>query len=547
MPSIVGRDLGRSKHMNQAAVRAKATGEATGGARRARPRVDGGTASTLPPLPIRARRPRAGDRAYLVLTVLGDTACLVAAWVLATTSVGPATSAAGPPPEAAIGLFVVACGLLALALVGLYDLAALVDNRPLPAALAKAGALDVVLCLAGANVLGLVIETTWIVFVSAAEFLLLLGLRELGRRAALARRADGRLARRVLLVGAGADARAFHRTVLDHPETGLTVVGVAGAEVTPPGWGAGVAWVGEGVRDVRRAADALGIDAVFVLPGAVGSGELTWLRRSMAEAHVPVHVVHDASGGAPGRLRQTRAGLGYLTHIEVDPVCQRSRALKRAIDLVAGTAVLLACLPVLAAVALAVLVLDGRPVFFRQTRVGRDLQPFRLFKFRTMARDAESLLPGLQARNEREGPLFKVADDPRVTRLGRVLRASSLDELPQLLNVVAGHMSLVGPRPAMPSEVARFGEELRTRHRVRPGVTGLWQVRSRDETSFQSYEELDLYYVENWSLALDLSILACTGPAVVSRAVAEFRRTRAPAPLPLTVDHGVAPLGSEPA
>jgi lipopolysaccharide/colanic/teichoic acid biosynthesis glycosyltransferase len=168
-------------------------------------------------------------------------------------------------------------------------------------------------------------------------------------------------------------------------------------------------------------------------------------------------------------------------------------------------------------------------VFFRQQRVGRDGEPFTILKLRTMVVDAEARLAELVSQNQREGILFKLANDPRITPVGRILRATSLDELPQLINVVRGDMSLVGPRPALPVEVAQFDEELLARQRVRPGITGLWQVEARDSASFQAYQRLDLFYVENWSVSLDLAILLSTVQTVAVRAARALRRRSAPA------------------
>jgi lipopolysaccharide/colanic/teichoic acid biosynthesis glycosyltransferase len=164
-------------------------------------------------------------------------------------------------------------------------------------------------------------------------------------------------------------------------------------------------------------------------------------------------------------------------------------------------------------------------VLFKQTRVGTNGVHFKLYKFRTMVVDAEARLGALAERNDRSGPLFKMANDPRVTRVGRFLRASSLDELPQVFNVLRGDMSLVGPRPALPAEVAMFDEELRDRTRVKPGITGLWQIEARDNPSFTAYRRLDLYYVENWSVSLDIVILLATVEHVITRfATAIFGR-----------------------
>ena len=157
---------------------------------------------------------------------------------------------------------------------------------------------------------------------------------------------------------------------------------------------------------------------------------------------------------------------------------------------------------------------DRGPVFFRQTRIGLDGQPFRLYKFRTMVVDAEQRKAELEALNEGSGVLFKMRRDPRVTKAGFWLRRWSLDELPQLLNVLLGDMSLVGPRPALPKEVARYGDHMRRRLVVKPGITGLWQVSGRSGLAWEEAFRLDLRYVDNWSLALDLQILWKTWSAV---------------------------------
>ena len=158
---------------------------------------------------------------------------------------------------------------------------------------------------------------------------------------------------------------------------------------------------------------------------------------------------------------------------------------------------------------------DGGPVLFRQLRVGRNGETFELLKLRTMNVGAERQLIDLTFENERTGPLFKLTDDPRRDRVGRVLERLSIDELPQLWNVVRGDMSLVGPRPALPGEVATFDSELLRRHLVAPGITGLWQLHARDNPSFDEYKRLDLNYVERWSLALDFGIFVRTIGSVV--------------------------------
>ncbi|MDV3206279.1 MAG: exopolysaccharide biosynthesis polyprenyl glycosylphosphotransferase, partial [Rhodococcus ruber] len=189
---------------------------------------------------------------------------------------------------------------------------------------------------------------------------------------------------------------------------------------------------------------------------------------------------------------------------------------KNIFDRVAALAIVALLAPLLLAIALAIRVTSAGPVLFRQTRVGRDGRTFTMFKFRSMVVDAEDRLAELADRSDGNGILFKMREDPRVTRVGRVIRRYSLDELPQLFNVVTGDMSLVGPRPPLECEVACYGEDgARRRLFVKPGLTGLWQVSGRSNLSWEESVRADLRYVENWTFALDLSILRRTLRAVL--------------------------------
>jgi len=191
-------------------------------------------------------------------------------------------------------------------------------------------------------------------------------------------------------------------------------------------------------------------------------------------------------------------------------------AIKRLVDLVAGTAAAIVLSPLMVVIAVAIAIDSGRPVLFRQKRVGQHGRTFDVIKFRTMGLGAEGRLADLAHRNEIRGPAFKLASDPRVTRIGTYLRRTSLDELPQLWNVMRGEMSLVGPRPPLPAEVAGYDVWHRRRLSVKPGMTGLWQIRARRETDFNRWVQADLEYIDRWSLWLDLKIIAQTIPAVIT-------------------------------
>jgi exopolysaccharide biosynthesis polyprenyl glycosylphosphotransferase len=215
----------------------------------------------------------------------------------------------------------------------------------------------------------------------------------------------------------------------------------------------------------------------------------------------------------PHRLEVGR--FGSHAYIGFAPVA-RVTWVKRAVDLLLAVGTIVVASPILAGIAIAVKIDSSGPVFYRQRRLGKDSVPFEMLKFRSMCQDAEHMLTVLRDRNEATGPLFKIRQDPRITRVGRFLRRFSLDELPQLFNVLRGEMSLVGPRPPLPDEVSKYEEWQLARLQALPGMTGLWQVSGRSEVPFNDMVRLDLHYVRNWSFGLDLEIMLRTIPAVLA-------------------------------
>lgn len=204
-----------------------------------------------------------------------------------------------------------------------------------------------------------------------------------------------------------------------------------------------------------------------------------------------------------------------LVHVERPQAMEASRWTKRAFDIVGSSILLLLSAPLMAVVAIAIKLEDGGSVLFKQTRVGRRGEEFECLKVRSMVVDAEARLAALAADNEGAGVLFKMARDPRITRVGNFIRRFSIDEIPQFWNVFRGDMSLVGPRPALPTEVAQYDRDAVRRLDVRPGLTGLWQVSGRSDLSWDDTVRLDVYYVDNWSVMQDLSILMRTAGAVL--------------------------------
>ncbi|MEV4139204.1 sugar transferase [Dactylosporangium sp. NPDC049742] len=333
-------------------------------------------------------------------------------------------------------------------------------------------------------------------------------LRQLLHRA---RKTRGACMRRVVVVGHGLAVEAMTTQLCRERYHGLKVVGACLAE---EGSVPGVPVLGtfdEIAGAVRRAR----ADTVLVLSCPELDGHalrrLAWrLERDDIDLIVASTLIDVA--GSRTTIRPVD-GLPML-HVEHPTLTGARRVLKAVVDRVGAVVLLVVLSPLLAGLALAVRAESKGPVLFRQVRVGKDGREFVIVKFRTMHTDAEARLAELRHLNEVDGALFKLRNDPRVTRVGRFLRKFSLDELPQLLNVLGGSMSLVGPRPPLPEEVAVYPDDARRRLAVRPGMTGLWQVSGRSDLSWDEAVRLDLQYVENWSLSLDLVIMLRTLSAV---------------------------------
>jgi exopolysaccharide biosynthesis polyprenyl glycosylphosphotransferase len=254
--------------------------------------------------------------------------------------------------------------------------------------------------------------------------------------------------------------------------------------------------------------------AVLACPEMNGTRlrELAWTLEKTGTEMCVASALLDVAG--PRTTIRPVAGLPLL-HVDHAELAGSKQMIKALFDKVSAALALMLLAPLFVMIALAIRISDRGPVFFRQIRIGKDGEPFTVWKFRTMVVDAEARKAELLARNEGDGTIFKIRRDPRVTRAGAWLRRRSLDELPQLLNVLLGNMSLVGPRPALPVEVAGYRHHMRRRLAVKPGITGLWQVSGRSDLPWEEAERLDLRYVENWSLALDLQILWKTLSAVI--------------------------------
>ena len=327
------------------------------------------------------------------------------------------------------------------------------------------------------------------------------------------RRRQGKNLRFVLVLGAGPRAQVFAAKLEAHRELGLRVLGFlddSPAFELPGNWQR----LG-GLDQLEQVLHSRIVDEVAIcLPFSQWTliDTITQLCEEEGKiVRIPMDVLDRAI--SVGRVEELD-GTPVFSLVS-GPDRALALAVKRLLDVVVSAVGLVVLSPVLLVVAVAIVVDDGRPVLFRQDRIGLHGRPFRVVKFRSMSRDAEARLGELEHRNEINGRAFKVTDDPRVTRVGRFLRRTSLDELPQLLNVLRGEMSLVGPRPPLPGEVDGYDLWHRRRLSMKPGITGLWQVRARREPEFDRWVAADLEYIDRWSLWLDVKILARTIPAAV--------------------------------
>jgi exopolysaccharide biosynthesis polyprenyl glycosylphosphotransferase len=340
---------------------------------------------------------------------------------------------------------------------------------------------------------------------------LAVAFRYLARQVLHRVRAVGSASHRVLVVGDGRSRDALVSRLEASPHCGLRVVGVCRPVMTGPG--------GEACVDhVRRVMESVRADTVAVAhsPGLTPQHlrRLAWTLEGTGADLLVAPALTDVAG--PRVNIRPVSGLPLLQVAEPEFSGVR-RLVKGSIDIVCAAFLALLLLPVLVVIAAFVRASGEGPVLFAQTRIGRDGTPFRMLKFRSMRVDAEARLEELRGLNDHDdGVMFKMRDDPRVTGVGRRLRRYSLDELPQLLNVLRGQMSLVGPRPPLPTEVARYGPDAHRRLLVKPGMTGLWQISGRSDLTWEESVRLDLYYVENWSVALDIEILWKTASAVIA-------------------------------
>jgi exopolysaccharide biosynthesis polyprenyl glycosylphosphotransferase len=326
---------------------------------------------------------------------------------------------------------------------------------------------------------------------------------------------------RVLIVGAGRAGQRIMQHIYSHPQLGYRVIGFLGDQPAEANWGIATErrverppYLGDpgAIEETIRQHNVS--EVIIALPPTEHRNIFRMIQQcrqmdvsftflpDLFEMALDRVAIHEVAGLPLIELRESRIrGWNYI--------------LKRAMDVVIASAVLLVTAPLLVLIALAIKLDSPGPVFLRQVRIGRDGDEFICYKFRSMVQDAEARKHELMAQEGNNGPLFKMKNDPRVTRVGWFLRKTSLDELPQFFNVLLGEMSVVGPRPQVPAEVELYEDWHYQRLEVTPGLTGLWQVSGRSDLSFDEMVKLDLYYAENWSPWLDIKLMLRTVPAVL--------------------------------
>jgi exopolysaccharide biosynthesis polyprenyl glycosylphosphotransferase len=356
-----------------------------------------------------------------------------------------------------------------------------------------------------------------IFFYAGVWVLILLGLSRAVERvvqAQLRRRGIGVV--RVLIVGAGEVGRTVMRNLVARPDYGYQVVGFVDDSPERGSTDIGRFRALGSTDRIPALVDEHAVDEVIIALPWMAHRKILTIMGQCERQGVRAKVVPDLFQLSLSQVEMNDLSGIPLIGVREPSIRGRNLAIKRAIDAVVSSVALVLLSPLLALSALLIRLDSPGPAIFRQTRVGRGGRPFTLYKFRTMYEGADLAVAELADHNEASGPLFKMRDDPRRTRVGKWLRKTSIDELPQFWNVLKGDMSIVGPRPALPSEVEQYQPWHRRRLEAAPGITGLWQVSGRSEVSFDEMVLLDLYYIENWTLFLDLKIMLQTIPTILT-------------------------------
>jgi exopolysaccharide biosynthesis polyprenyl glycosylphosphotransferase len=457
-----------------------------------------------------------GSRFMKTAVVLTDAATVITAMVVSAAL----CSALGTKPEgstelSAIGLLALPLWLGVFARYRLYQTAAVTSFTSEFSRVVHAVVAAIVCTALVEVVIAAPISRAWLFILLLVALAGILAERSALRAFFRHARARGRLKRRVVMVGTNAEALSVVNMLHSAPELGYQVVGLLDCDteygVVPP-----VPVLGQW-RDAVDIVAEVGATGVIIAASAMDVPLANRLARELMERGYHIELTSGLVDISTSRLIPRPLGRRPVIHVEPVRRFGWRAVAKRMFDFVIAGGLLLILSPILIIAAIAIKLDSPGSVFFRQQRVGKGGTAFGVLKLRTMLADAEEMLPALQSQSDVDGPLFKMRNDPRVTRVGRVLRTWSIDELPQLWNVLRGDMSIVGPRPALEGEISGWSEGLRNRLRVKPGITGMWQVNGRSSASFDDYERYDLYYVDNWSLLFDLAIILKTVPVVLLR------------------------------
>ncbi|MCK5126014.1 MAG: sugar transferase [candidate division Zixibacteria bacterium] len=327
-------------------------------------------------------------------------------------------------------------------------------------------------------------------------------------------RIRGKSNRNMLIIGTGERAKDITDKIEDNRHWGLHILGFLDYKRTGLWRYRDIPLIGH----PDGLAKTISMNQVDYIIIAVENGDLALSRHAFAigeEMGVTVCFMSDFYYHPISKASSTNFLDFPAVVYSSEPTAAVQLTMKNAIDWLGGIVGTLVSIPVGLAAAIAIKFEDGGPVFFKQTRSGKNGKPFTIYKFRTMVKNAEELKKHLEHKNEMSGPVFKMTRDPRVTRVGSFLRKTSIDELPQFINILKGDMSLVGPRPPLPKEVMKYDRWQRRKLAVKPGLTCLWQINGRNDIDFEDWMKLDLEYIDNWSLWLDTKILAKTVPTVL--------------------------------
>lgn len=323
--------------------------------------------------------------------------------------------------------------------------------------------------------------------------------------------------RRLIVVGASDVAKMIMQSVMSRPDLGYHLVGFVEHRDLPHVRDFGRFRALGKMSEIADLIDQTGVDEVIIALPSSAHEEMWSVIHLCEERGLALKLVPDLFEMSLSRVQVDDIAGIPLLDVQEKPLRRVERAIKRAVDIVVASALLVASTPLLLALAVLIRLETRGPALLTQERVGKDGRRFKCLKLRTMHNGAQEWQPALEALNETTGPIFKIRDDPRCTRVGRYIRRWSLDELPQVWNVVWGDMSLVGPRPPLPSEVAEYEPWHLRRLEVKPGMTGIWQVSGRANLGFDEMVLMDIYYVDNWSPILDIKVMIRTIVAVLAR------------------------------